>query len=202
MRYLICLLLACIMCGFPGCLPRLPAINLHEAPKAGIPAPTTGKLASDLPIAKDTKEVKDDIEEAKAQIEFWKARLKVSQEREISLVKEEREAWLQSTCRKLMGLCILGMTASGFLFAASFIWPWFERLRYAAIAGTGAAVVLFCIGWYLPTQIFWIGVGILVLTVGGIIVLLHHGHEIGKAEKKTRSWISQLQLDFSKAPSK
>ncbi len=146
-------------------------------------APTVGKIAtSTAPALTVDQNTKDQIE-ARAQAEFWACRVKVEEDQGKRLVAAERQHWLEMTCRALMGLCVFGMLCSGFAFAASFIWPWFERLRYAAIAGVGAAVVLFVIAWYLPTQIFWIGISVAACTVGGVIMLFQHGHVLGKAEK-------------------
>ncbi len=181
MKYILAVLTVAFLlaCGEP----RLPVIN--GDPSVLVGKGTIGKVATtDAPSADKTQNDKDQIE-ARAQAEFWTCRVKVEEDQGKRLAAAERQHWLELICRGLMGACVFGMLASGFAFAASFIWPWFERLRYAAIAGVGAAVVIFCIAWYLPTQIFWIGISITVCTISGVVTLFHHGHVIGKAEKKT-----------------
>lgn len=164
-----------------GHRPTFPGIGGNTKALFGS-GPALGKIATSATPSSNAEQNKKDQDEARAQAEFWTCRVKVEEDQGKRLVAAERQHWLEVTCRWLMGMCVFGMIASGFAFAASFIWPWFERLRYAAIAGVGASVVIFCIGWYLPTQIFWIGIGIAACTVAGIIILFQHSHVIGKAE--------------------
>ncbi len=177
-----------------GCGPRV------EVPAIGALTPV-GKIATVEAPSQNEKQNEKDLLEAQSQAEFWSCRVKVEQEQSKRLAAAERQHWLDMTCRWLMGICILGMIASGFAFAASFIWPWFERLRMAAIAGLGAAVVIFCIAWYLPTQIFWIGIAVAVFTVGGVVALFNHAHYSGKlhaTESKFRT-LAEQALDAVKA---
>lgn len=183
----LCLLLIC-GCGLfsrPLTLPELPDAHGIQ-PLVGVAPPVKGKTAAVTPVSNDHQAIAADSEESRAQIAFWTARLQVDIEHEKRLVAEERQHWLDVICRSLMATCIIGMIASGFAFAASFIWPWFERLRYAAIAGVGAAVVLFCIAWYLPTHLIWVGIFIIVCTASGIIMLFHHSHAVGKTAENTK----------------
>ncbi len=175
------LLLPTLIVGCFGRSIHPPGIGGNVNALVGVPPGTVGKIATTAAPSSDMKQNAKDLLEAQSQAKFWDCRIEVEKDQQKRLIAAERQHWLEMTCRALMGLCVLGMLASGFAFAASFIWPWFERLRYAAIAGVGAAVVLFVIAWYLPTQIFWIGIAIAVLTIGGVIVLFRHGHTIGKA---------------------
>lgn len=132
------------------------------------------------PPAKDAAQAKEQAAEARAQMSFWTARLEVAEAEGKRLATEEKQRWLETICRWAIGLCFVGLLGNVALFAASFIWPWFARLRLVALGGAGAALALIVVLWCLPAALHWAGPLVGVAALVGLAAVVWHLHTLGK----------------------
>lgn len=176
-RALLNLLWAALICALMGMVLYGCA---HSPLRSALPP------AADLPgpAPKDVASANDQAAEARSQIAFWRARLAVATEETARLASEARKHWLDTACRWVMGLCLAGLLGNVGLFAASFVWPWFARLRYVALAGAGACLALFILAWYLPAIIHIVAlIAFVGAVLSGLYVVTHFHGFLGKIER-------------------